>query len=309
MKPPAITLIIALSVSFQALGQTVTLPKPDAQGWIKLFRGDNTQDFYSHHKPNEENGPFPNTSFKIKGDTIQVAGGWGHLAFKQSFSHYHLRTEMLHETNGNGGILLHIREQDPSFDIFPRSLEFQGNNGAGGNGEMGELWTISDVWATVKVKSKDGPCRYDPLGTELAQTGRLCHGASIPAYPLMKWDTLEALVHGADSITHRVNGKTIIKYTKVRIATSSTDLSRPLGSGRIGWQGEGAKVWYRNLEIKLLPKDSLYRTLYPTGIRQARRPGASGEGRPHRADGRMLPSYGTTKVFAKPDPATFILRK
>jgi hypothetical protein len=296
--------ILALSLVFQAIGQTVTLPKPDAKGWIKLFRGTNTQDFYTHHKANEDNGPFPDASFKIKGDTIQVTGGWGHLAFKQTFSHYRLRTEMLHETNGNGGVLLHIREQDPSFDIFPRSLEFQGNDGSDGNGEMGELWTISDVWATVKVKSKDGTCRYDSAGTELAQTGRLCHGSSIPPYLLMKWDTLEAIVHGSDSITHIVNGKTIIKYTQVRIATSSTDLSRPLDSGRIGWQGEGAKVWYRNMEIKLFPEDPLYQTLYPTSMkgipgiasrREARRFGVgsgtfgpTGEGRLYEIDGRAL---------------------
>jgi hypothetical protein len=249
-----LTRYIALACLGNAFAQNIQLPPPDAQGWIRLFRGGNTADFYSHTATGQTDGPFPSSTFKVTGDTIRVSGNpTGHLAFKQVFSHYHVRVQMRHEAAGNAGMLLHVREKEPSLGVYPRSLEMQGNTSG-----MGELWTIGGI--TVDVRKKAGTTnQYDPNGTVSAHgdaQGRQCKGLTAKVNPLKQWDTLEAKVYGADSIEHIVNGMTTIKYSKIRAGTT------PINNGQIVWQSEGVEVWYKMLEIKLLPGDPLYQPVY-----------------------------------------------
>jgi hypothetical protein len=249
--------LIALAFVANGFAQNIQLPAPNAQGWIKLFRGDNTADFYSHTMTGQTDGAFPSNTFRVTGDTVRVSGSpTGHFAFKQVFSHYHVRVQMRHERAGNAGMLLHTREKEPSLGVYPRSLEMQGNTSG-----MGELWTIGGI--TVDVRKKAGTNQYDPNGTVSAHgdaQGRQCRGLTAKVNPLKEWDTLEAKVYGADSIEHIVNGMTTIKYTKIRAGTT------PINNGVIVWQSEGVEVWYKMLEIKLLPGDSLYKPVYARHI-------------------------------------------
>jgi hypothetical protein len=248
---------IALAFMGNGFAQNIQLPAPNAQGWIKLFRGDNTADFYSHTREGQTDGAFPSNTFRVTGDTVRVSGSpTGHFAFKQVFSHYHIRTQMRHESSGNAGMLLHTREKEPSLGVYPRSLEMQGNTSG-----MGELWTIGGI--TVDVRKKAGSNQYDPNGTVSAHgdaQGRQCRGLPAKINPLKQWDTLEAKVYGADSIEHIVNGMTTIKYTKIRAG------STPINNGVIVWQSEGVEVWYKMMEIKLLPGDPLYKPVYAQHI-------------------------------------------
>lgn len=254
----------------EAADPVVNFPAPNDSGWIKLFRGDNLGDFYSHLKVNEEDGAWPNNTFKAKGDTIQCMGNpTGHLAFKQFFSYYHIRYQILHVGGGNAGMLLHIREKETPLNglpIFPRSMECQGQSNA-----LGDLWTISDVVVDIRVLNKNlakgEEFIYKPDG-ELMAHGlggrRWCRALRPPNLinPVGQWNTVEAFVYGADSIRHVVNGVTVIRYSNIRVATNATDMKTPLNNGRIGWQSEGPQVLYRNLEIKLFPQDPIYNSVY-----------------------------------------------
>ena len=263
MKLQLLTFSLIVSV-LAGNSQAQTLPPPDAQGWMKLFRGNNTSDFYSHTTAGQTNGAFPSATFGVRGDTVQVSGTpTGHFAYKLNFSRYHIRYRIRHVTSGNGGMLLHVREADPSLGVYPRSLECQGDNVQG----YGELWTISAVFVNVKIASLTGARIYSPTGTEVTHgdpDGRRCQGSSKPFHGLNAWDTIEAIVYGADSIRQIVDGVTTIFYTKARIsdAENPSDFTRPLDRGRIVWQSEGSQVWYHNMEIKLFPGDSLYSSVY-----------------------------------------------
>ena len=78
---------LALTVSPQAQTQpTVQLPKPDAQGWISIFRGDNKGDFAvytTNGAPSAESKPFGDPFIVQSGDTLRTTGEpGGHLTFK-----------------------------------------------------------------------------------------------------------------------------------------------------------------------------------------------------------------------------------
>jgi hypothetical protein len=260
-----------------ALAQ-VSLPAPDANGWIKLFRGTNTSDFYTFYAgaipSTRRNGAnFPDNIFKVKGDTIQVAGTTtGHVIFKQSFSHYRIRYQVRFTGNlGNCGMLLHIQENDTTlWNNFPRSVESQGDPTQG----MGQIWAIGRVWVTVRATGNNPP-KYDPKASEMDwgardDNSRLIYtsaGSAQPKPPELTnggWVTQEAEVHGSDSLMHIVMGDTLIRYRNPRVAPRNNPnlIEKVLSSGLLAWQSEGVPVWYRNIEIKLYPKDPLYKTTY-----------------------------------------------
>ena len=256
---------MALVAAVGARGHAVNLPAPDKDGWIKLFRGNNHSDFYARLSGNiNQDVAFTtgqNGTFKSVGDTIQTTGKpTGHLAFKQEFSHYHFKMEMMLPAQTNCGLLLHIRENEEKMGDFPRSVECQGDPNQG----MGELWTISKVWVTVKVKSNSDHT-YDPNGVEVAHgsnnfdNSRVCHQSQNKFTGYNQWNLVEAVVNGADSVSHIINGTRVMHYTKLRI---ENNMSKPLGSGRIAVQAEGNTAYYRGLYIKLLPGDPLYTPVY-----------------------------------------------
>src|SRR5690606_33783809 len=77
----------------------VLLPEPDTAGWIRLFRGDNTGDFFTAPNnstpPGRTLGTFPSGPYSVTGDTIRVTGNpAGQFYFKQPFSHYKVRYQM-----------------------------------------------------------------------------------------------------------------------------------------------------------------------------------------------------------------------
>jgi hypothetical protein len=266
------------TVSAQA--PVVTLPKPDSAGWIKLWRGDNASDFYTYYSPTNTNKTFPDNTFKFSKDTILVSGSpTGHIVFKQPFSHYRVRFEMMEPTKlGNCGLLLHVQMGDPAlFGQFPRSIECQGDPTQG----MGQIWCISNVWVSVHAKMVGGTPRYDPSAPLIIHGGqndnaRKILGIKEPSMALNEWVLMEAEVHGSDSLAHFVRGETIIKYSNPIVASGGNNptpgpVQKILKSGLLAWQSEGVQVRYRNIMIKLFPEDPLYSSLYtPTATKDYR---------------------------------------
>ena len=257
---PALALL-ALSCPGFSPAQAIGLPQPDKDGWIRLFRGDNTGDFYARTATDiDKDLTYPNATFKALGDTIQTTGTpTGHLAFKQVLSHYHFKMELMIPAATNCGLLLHVREEETKMGKFPRSVEFQGDPGQG----MGELWVISQIQVDVKVKADGTTHTYDPSGAQVkhpsSTSGRVCHQSVDKFKGFGQWNQLEAMVNGSDSVSHIMNGTRVMHYTNLRI---ENDLKKPLNSGRIAVQAEGETAYYRNLYIKLLPRDPLYEPVY-----------------------------------------------
>lgn len=250
-------------------GTTVTLPKPDADGWIKLFRGNNASDFFTYYGSGNPNNPFPDKTFKVNNDTIDVTGSpTGHIIFKQPFSHYRIRYEQMMPTKlGNAGMLVHIQINDPAlWGAFPRSIECQGDPTQG----MGQIWCISNVWVTVRATTNGTP-RYNPSSAPITygaknDGSRQILGIKEPSLKVGEWVQIEAEVHGSDSLAHIVRGETMIKYSNPRVAPADKpdQVEKTLKSGLIAWQSEGVPVRYRNIQIKLFKEDPLYAGLYPT---------------------------------------------
>ena len=64
---------------------------------------------------------------------------------------------------------------------------------------------------------------------------------------------MEAIVHGADSVTIIHNGVVVNKITNLRDPKEdSKEPGEPLVEGGIGLQSEGQEIFYRNFVIKEL---------------------------------------------------------
>ena len=264
----AITLGIFFG-STSAQTPVVDLPKPDANGWIKLFRGNNASDFFTYYSDKNSNNAFPDNTFKSSADTVVVSGTpTGHFIFKQPFSHYRIKfEEMMPDRLGNAGMLVHVQVVDPALGgVFPRSIECQGDPRQG----MGQIWCISNVWVKVHATTNGTP-QYNPAAGEITygakdNGSRQILGIKKPAMNVGEWVLMEAEVHGSDSLEHLVRGETIIKYSDPHVAppNNPNQVEKVLKSGLIAWQSEGVPVRYRNIMIKLFPEDPLYKTLYAT---------------------------------------------
>lgn len=277
---PGLILAAALgcAIAIPTRAQPPRLPAPDKEGWIKLFRGNNPSDWYIANNggaaPANSKLTFPNATYSANGDTLKVSGSpGGQVYFNQSFSHYRVRYQMRFPgQTGNCGMLLHVQENDTPTNGFPRSMESQGDPNQG----MGQLWPIGDLWVTIRARVKDGRMTYDPAAPEITYGGKDWgsrvvagkDGWAKPAYDVMSsqtgWVTQEAEVRGNDSVLHFVNDTLRIKYREPRVSSGGTadNVSKRLSAGLIAWQSEGRAVWYREMEIKLLPGDPLYTPVY-----------------------------------------------
>jgi hypothetical protein len=197
---------------------------------------------------------------------------------------------------------------------------------------MAQVWCIGNVWVNVRATdqgSHSHKWRYDPQAAEIVTGGASwsspdreidgIDGPRAPTYASMSsatgWVLQEADVNGSDSIAHLVNGVVRIKYRDPRVSPGGTanNVTKRLTAGLLGWQAEGTQVWYRNISIKLYPKDPLFTPTYAEfharntirplaprkmlilkdGVLGVRGPGEF-EGRVFNLSGRRLPSLPAT---------------
>lgn len=274
--PILLTLILALAGWSHA--QTAALPPPGPDGWIKLFRGGNTADFFIANNGKlsvtASRLSFPNATFTRLGDTLQSSGSpAGQVYFNRSFSRYRVRYQMRFPgQTGNCGMLYHVQADDTTTYGFPPSIESQGDPNQG----MGQLWPIGDVWVDIKVKPTSQGLQWDPAGRDTVYGGKDWNSRMIlgkdgwakPAYASLSapsgWVTHEVRVYGSDSVIHLVGDTVRIKYRNPRVSPGGTpgNVAKTLASGLIGWQSEGSRVWYREMQIMLLPGDPSYAPVY-----------------------------------------------
>jgi len=231
------------------------------EAWVALFNGRNLEGWIPKirgHAPGENYAD----TFRVVDGLLTVsysrysefAEQFGHLFYKDPFSHYRLRVEyrFIGEQAANApswairnsGVMVHSQSPwtMPDDQDFPISVEVQFLGG------------LSDGMP----RPTGNVCTP---GTHIVYRGVLtethCINSSSPTLDGDQWVRSETLVLGSERIVHYINGQQVIEYGG--IVTGGGVVSghrpefaiegRPLGAGYVSLQSEGHPVQFRRVEL------------------------------------------------------------
>ena len=254
-------MLALLAVAFGAPAFAEDKPKDE---WVPLFNGKNLDGWTPKIKGYELGDNHANT-FRVEDGLLKVRydkyekfdENFGHLFFKESYSHYRIRVEYRFvgdQVKGgpgwairNSGIMIH--GQDPKTmakeQKFPVSIEVQL---LGGNGK--------DPRPTGNLCTP---------GTNVVFDGKLhlthCTNSKSKTFPADEWVTCEAEVHGSGKVTHYVNGDAVIEYEQCQYDERDPeakllirDKKLLIEGGTISLQSESHPIDFRKVEIMILEK-------------------------------------------------------
>ncbi len=264
--PPILTLCCVLVLSIAGL-RPISAMADDARGgeqWEPLFNGKDLNGWIPKIRGYPLGENFGDT-FRVEDGVLKVAydaydtfdGRFGHLFYKQPYSHYRLRVEYRftgEQVPGgpgwafrNSGIMIH--GQDPNTmgvnQDFPVSIEVQL---LGGNGK--------DERPTANLCTP---------GTNVVMNDTLitrhCTNSRSDTFHGNQWVTVEIEVWGNDIIQHFVNGTLVLEYEKPQLDENDDDAKKlikdgdkMLYGGSISLQSESHPVEFRKVEILSLDK-------------------------------------------------------
>jgi hypothetical protein len=255
--------VLYLAAAAILSGCTAESRKCQSKEWLTIFNGKDLTGWQPKFSGHELGENFADT-FRVEDGILKVSydnyekfdGEFGHLFYKDKFSHYRIRLEYRFVGDQipggpdwgyrNSGIMLHcqppesmLKDQD-----FPVSIEAQLLGGDGKN-----------------KRSTGNVCTP---GTNIVIDGALITNhltnSSSKTYHGDQWVTAEVEVRGSDVIRHIINGKTVLEYQKPQfdpndeyakklIEANNGELM--LSEGYISVQAESHPVHFRN--IQLLP--------------------------------------------------------
>jgi len=231
----------------------------DASGWISMFNGQNLDGWTVKIKGYELGDNYGNT-FRVEDGVLKVSydqydkfdGKFGHLFYKDRFSHYRMRLEYRFtgkQTPGgpgwafrNSGVMIHGQSPETmrKDQDFPVCIEVQL---LGGNG--------TDERSTGNLCT---PGTHVVMNDELVT--RHCISSSSQTYHGDQWVTLEIEVHGDSVIKHFINGQVVMEYQSPQLDEKDADALRLivndnklLSEGSISLQAESHPVEFRKVEI------------------------------------------------------------
>jgi hypothetical protein len=260
-------------------GTPAAKPDPSRPEWVQLFNGRDLDGWTPKFSKHDLGENF-NDTFRVADGVLQVRydkwtrfdGEFGHLFYKDAFSHYRLAAEYRFAgeqvTGGpgwarrNNGLMLHsphpktmVKDQD-----FPISLEVQllGGFGDGKPRTTANLCTPgSNVFLNGKLHTAH------------------CTNSTSKTYDGDQWVRVEVEVHGDTVMRHIVEGVTVLEYTQPQIGGGSVAPvdpavkvdGTPMTSGHISIQAETAPTDFRKIEILNLegcmdPKSSTYKAYF-----------------------------------------------
>lgn len=268
--------ILILSLFFDSCNAVQN--EPDKQEWIAMFDGGSI-DRWTPKFAGYELGVNYNNTFVLKDSLLSVRydikdtfkGNFGHLYFKEKFSHYRLKANYRfvgdQMTAGpgwavrNNGLMLHC--QEPSTigldQDFPISLELQLLGGDG-----------------THDRTNANLCTP---GTNVVMNDSLftphCVNSTSATYHGDQWVEVEALVLGDSLIQHILGGKVVMEYRKPTIGggaisgyTKSAYVEgTPINDGYISIQAETHPIDFKSIELLNLsgcmdPKAKNYKSYY-----------------------------------------------
>ena len=283
-------LVAILTVLFQFGGGAITqaqtpkkntakVPPPQTE-WIQLFNGKDLTGWTAKIRGHELGDNYADTFRVVDGnlvvsyedytpeDSMSVTNPkkkgfdkFGHLFYKDKFSHYVLRAEYRFVgdqiANGprwarrNNGLMIH--GQDPATmtkdQMFPASIEVQLRGG----------------WAP-KEKPQQSTLNLCTPGTNVVMDGKLykphVFNSSASIYEGDQWVTVEVEVLGSEVVRHRVEGQTVMEYNQPQLdpkdnqAFPMSELIKDgkllLEEGTISIQSESAPTEFRKIELRVL---------------------------------------------------------
>ena len=236
----------------------------DKEEWKPLFNGKDLDGWTPKIRGHELGTNFART-FRVEDGILKVSydgykgfnNQFGHLFYKDKFSHYILRVEYRfvgEQCKGgpswatrNSGLMFHC--QPPATmgkdQSFPVSVEAQFLGGLGkGPRPTGSVCTP---------------------GTNIVMGGKLitthCITAKGKTYDGDQWVTAEIEVRGSGKCIHRINGAVVMEYEKPQYDPKDADGKKfikgdklLIEEGYISLQSESHPVEFRKVEIKVLKK-------------------------------------------------------
>lgn len=161
-------------------------------------------------------------TWKIEDGAFVARGERSHLFYvgdEKPFKNFHLKVEVMTETNSNGGIYFHTKYQESG---WPKGgFECQVNTSHGDWKKTGSLYDVVNV--------------SQPLSKDY------------------QWWTQEVIVEGS-RVTVKVDDKIVLQYNEPAGAQLGKDFERKLSEGTFGLQAHDPKsvVRYRNIRVKRL---------------------------------------------------------
>jgi 3-keto-disaccharide hydrolase len=270
--------VIFLGLTLVAVSVAYAQSRPDQQEWTQLFNGKDLAGWAVKITGHDLDDNFGNT-FRVESGLLKVAydrydkfgGKFGHIFFREKFSHYILGVEYRfvgeQSTGGpnwavrNSGAMLHSQspESMEKDQDFPISIEVQFLGGLG-----------SAERSTANLCTP---------GTHVVMNGNLvtqhCINSSSKTYQGDQWVRVEVHVQGDSVIKHVIEGKTVLTYEKPQIGGGSVNNFNPavkqdgtlLTEGYIALQAESHPVEFRKVELLNLagcsdPKAKNYKSYY-----------------------------------------------
>ncbi len=260
-------IIIAMVTLFSACN---TKPKTQQvetkqveENWIQLFNGKDLNDWNIKFK-GEELGTNYNNTFRVEDGLLRVSyenwdewnGKFGHIFFKDEFSHYRLRVEYRfvgeQVKNGpgwafrNNGLMLHGQSAE-SMGLdqdFPTSIEVQLLGGA----EEGPRSTMNLCTPGTNVVMND------------TLREQHCIISKSDTYRGDQWVHVEAEVHGGKVIRHFVDGVEVMHYEQPQLDPRDATFEKLvpadgnliLSKGTISLQAESHNTDFRKIELLVL---------------------------------------------------------
>lgn len=188
-------------------------------------------------------------------------GDFGVIVTDGTYSRFHLdfeyawgtkkldpRKEMLRDA----GLLYHIADPNKrTWGIWPVSMECQIQEGD--TADLVFLKVRGLAWMHPDPNNAPGQGEAGLL-PEMGGNPLFCNQQDhhyvgrYPVYDTLEgWNRVEAIVHGSESAVHLVNGQ-----IRSRLFRITDDEMKPLSSGHIALQLEGAEIKYRNIRIREL---------------------------------------------------------
>lgn len=232
----------------------------ESGNWIQLFNGKNLDGWIPKIRYHEMGENFGNT-FRVEDGILKVGyeaydefnETFGHLFYKESYSHYRLRVEYRfvgEQCKGgpgwayrNSGLMLHGEEPSTMTkdQDFPTSIEVQLLGGDG--------------------KAKRSNANLCTPGTNVVMDEKLikahCTKSTSETYHGPQWVTVEVEVRGDKVIRHLIDGKVVLAYDKPQIDPRDEHAKSLLGpdedlllsEGTISLQSESHPVHFRKVEL------------------------------------------------------------
>ncbi|MDD2247968.1 MAG: DUF1080 domain-containing protein [Proteiniphilum sp.] len=238
--------------------------KETGSEWIQLFNGEDLSGWTPKITGYVVGENWGNT-FRVEDGMIKVRydqydslrNRFGHLFYKDEFSHYMLRVEyriLGEQAPGapgwaykNSGIMIHGQTPE-SMDIdqdFPTSIEVQ---------LLG-----SD---SIAQRANLNVCTP---GTNIVMENKLildhCINSTSGYFYGEEWITVEVEVRGSEVIRHIVNGDTVLEYNQPQLDERDATYARLfelnggnkiLSKGTISLQSEGHPIDFRKVEIMVM---------------------------------------------------------